>query len=81
MEVKATAAILVCFHLFSEIENVVKKRKIFAFWSLIIKQKSATPYKSRFSKSRFGIIRGGGVLFIGRKAELDFLNSISNFRK
>lgn len=36
---------------------------------------SYTIFKSRFSKSRFGIIRGGGVLFIGRKAELDFLNS------
>lgn len=31
MEVKATAAILVCFHLFSEIENVMKERKNFAF--------------------------------------------------
>lgn len=46
MEAKATAAILVCFHLFSEIENVVKERKIFAFWSLIIKQKSATLYSN-----------------------------------
>lgn len=46
MEAKATAAILVCFHLLSESQNVVKKRKIFAFWSLIIKQKSATLYSN-----------------------------------
>ena len=31
MEAKATAAILVCFHLFSEIENVVKKEKFLHF--------------------------------------------------
>lgn len=46
MEAKATAAILVCFHLFSEIQNVVKKEKIFAFRPLIMKQKSATLYSN-----------------------------------
>ena len=46
MEAKATAAILVCFHLFSEIENVVKKEKFFCISALIIRQKSATLYSN-----------------------------------
>ena len=53
-----------------------EKKKNFCILVLDYKAKiSYTIFKSRFSKSRFGIIRGGGVLFIGRKAELDFLNS------
>ena len=46
MEAKATVAILVCFRLFSEIENVVKKEIFFAFRPLIMKQKSATLYSN-----------------------------------
>lgn len=47
MEAKVTAAILVCFHLFSEIENVVKKEKFFCISALDYEAKiSYTIFKS-----------------------------------